>query len=175
MTWRLSRSVWTSVAAAVALIVMGTIGLLAGRLTSQPTAVVLWDLHPASSAVVRGGILRLEFTVTRYRICDGRVERWLRIMQDGKPVWFPLPETANPPTPLNVETSYSLLIPVPQQVPDGEWSYFSRSRDGCGSLFTAVSAVRDSKFVPLVITNPDQAQPTEIMAPPGPVTIIPVR
>ena len=171
------RRLATTIGAACFLLVMAGAGLMAGWLFSQRPPLVLRNVHETDGVVIRGGWLDLDFTLTRMRDCDARVERWLwQDDTDGARRWVPMQAVANPPTALGVEVHYKLSLPVPGNIPAGAWHYFSRTRDECGNVFSLVpQTVRDSGDVPVIIVDPPEDAPAQIVAPPGPVTILPSK
>lgn len=142
---------------------------------AQRPPLVLRGVHEVDGVAVRGGWLDLDFRLLRTRVCDAKVERWLwqplRDDPDGRR-WVQLPESANPPTETGVEAHYVLSLPIPGNVPAGDWNYFSRTRDDC--WFSLMQPkVRDSGDIPVHVVNPSAGAPAQVVAPPGPVIIMP--
>ena len=171
----ITRSLATTIGAVCFMLVMGALGGLTAWWFTQRPPVVLLNVHEADGVVIRGGWLDLDFTLIRTRLCDAKVERWLwQDAGDGMRRWVAMQAVANPPTPIGVETHYRLSLPVPGNIPAGPWHYFSRTRDDCASPFSLVAeTVRDSGNVPVLIVDPPESAPAQIIAPPGPVTILP--
>ena len=169
------RRVATVIGAACFVLVMGAGGGLGAYYMSPRSPVTLADVHLVHSVVYRGKALVLDFTLTRSILCDSKVDRWLyKFTPEGKRYWVGLPARANPPTPLGVPVSYQLALPVPSEVGAGDWFYFSRSWDECPGPFGLVyRTTRDSGSVPVVIVDPTDSVPMEIITPPGPVLLLP--
>ena len=152
------------------------VGFLVGWKVTQRPPLVLRGVHEVDGVAVRGAWLDLDFRLLRTRLCDARVERWLWQPVAGDPGarrWVQLPESANPPTEIGIEAHYVLSLPIPGNVPAGHWNYFSRTRDDCGSVWASQPRVRDSGDIPVLVVDPTPGAPAQVVAPPGPVTILP--
>jgi len=164
------RKLATTFGAIAFCLMMTGAGVMGGFLASRRPPLVLYDVHEADGVALRGGWMDLDISLTRHRLCDAHVERWLWQDVNGVRRWVPLLPVANPPTPIGVETTYRLSLPVPVNIPSGQWHYFSRTRDECASpLSLARETVRDSGDVPVLILDPPDQAAAEIVAPSDPV------
>lgn len=155
-------------------IAMGCIGTIAGWWSAQRPPLIVTDLHEADGVAVRGDWLELDVSLTRMRLCDAHVDRWLWRDDAGLRTWVPLPRVASPPTVLNVPTRYRVWLPVPGNIPAGRWHYLSRTWDECASPWTLIPpTVRESRDVPVLILDPPDDAPAQIIVAPGPVTVLP--
>jgi len=169
------RCLTTTVGAACFALCMGLIGVAAGIYATKRPPVVILELRGAGGVAVRGGWLDIDVRLVRNRICDPKVDQWLWQWQDGVKHWVALPIMPSPPVELDQEAHYILSIPVPANVIPGQWNYMTRTRDDCPSVFTLrPETVRDGKDISIIIADPTSAQPTQVVAPPGPVTISPL-
>ena len=172
------RRVIISVAFAI---VCALSGLGAGWYALQRPVIVLQSLREIDGLAFRGGFLDFRFVLIRNRVCDARVERWLWRMEPDEdepgtviPHYVPMPQTANPPTPVGVQTKYQLSLPVPANIAAGDWNYFSRTHDDCDNVWNPnQSKFRDSPNVPVRITEPNSSTQPAIVPAPGPVLIVP--
>lgn len=160
-------------AAVMAGVTLAGLGLGAGVAfwTLTRPVVAIQDIKEADGVAIRGGWLELAVTSISQRDCYTHVERWFwRPKAGGNPGdrdWVQLPGTGRPPPVVGVESRVTIYIPIPGNIPAGDWHYFSRSRDECTSAFSLASAPRDSPDILVTITDPP------VNVPPGPVTITP--
>lgn len=135
-------------------------------MVGRQAPITLVNVHEADGVALRNGALDVRLTLVRTRTCDAHVDRWLWHTDGerddaGELVrrWVPLPATTNPPTPLGVEVSYILSLPLPANVTPGEWFYWSRTYDGCPLLPLLASPARESPNVPVLVTEADTPPP----------------
>ena len=145
----------------------GTVYYLAER-----PPVRIESMRELDGLAVKDGTIDIAFTLTRNRDCEARVDRWM--WQDtgtrdrqGEIVkkWVFLQAGPNPPTPLGVETSYVLSIPLPANVTPGTWYYWARTYDGCQVVPALDHPSRESKNIPVVVTaypKPDAPRAPEL-------------
>ena len=171
----IARRLATTAGAVAFCCVMGAIGLTTGWYFSKGPPAIVINIHETDGVAVRGGWLELDVTLLRTKICDARVERWLWRETPGGRTWVPMPAVASPPTPLDVETHYRVWLPVPGNIPAGEWHYMSRTHDECQPPWSLASeVVRESADVPVTILDPPQSAPAQVVIPPGPITVLPL-
>ncbi len=152
------RSSWLVVLIACILGGGGGFGMVV-RLAQAP-AVALVGVREADGLAVVNGALEIQLTIIRTHQCDAHVERWMwqptnAVYRYGRPIrrWVNLPSTANPPTPLNVEVTYIVSIPLPSNVTIGDWFYWSRAYDNCPLVPALQVEPRESPDVPVRVTQ----------------------
>lgn len=171
-----ARRITTTIGAVCFAIAMGLVGIGAGIYFAQRPPVIVMSLQERDGVAVRGSWLDLDVTLVRNRICNPKVDRWLWQMRDGVKYWVSLPNVPSPPVSLNHPEHYIIAVPVPGTVKAGAWHYTTRTRDGCPSQFSLrAETVRDSQDVPVQILDPTVDHPAQLVAPPGPVTIVPLK
>lgn len=169
------RRLATTVGAVCFALCMGLIGFGTGIYATQRPSVVILELRQAGGVAVRGGWLDMDVRLIRNHICDPKVEGWLWQWQDGVKHWVALPVVPSPPVELGQQARYIVSIPVPANITPGKWNYMTRTHDGCPSMFSLrPETVRDDKVREVIINDPTSAQPTQVVTPPGPVTIMPI-
>ena len=141
----------------------------------QPSPVTTLDLHEADRAVVRGGVLYLSSTVDQQRVCVTTVRRWLwrpNPREPAVPIYAYLPGVPfRPPTPVGIDR-YLLGIPVPPWIEAGNWFYQAELEDDCSWLRRLLWPTARSPLVPVRIEDPTPADPAQVVAPEGAITVL---
>ena len=152
------RSIWPAFIVACFLGGIGGFGMVLRLANSPPITLV--GVKEADGLAVVNGNLEIQLTIVRSHQCDAHVERWMwqptgQLDRYGRPIrrWVNLPSTANPPTPLGVEVTYLVSIPLPANVTIGDWFYWSRTFDNCPLVPALQGEPRESPDVPVKVTE----------------------
>lgn len=151
-----ARSLWAGALSGVLLGLFGGAFIISAF--GGPPPVTIREVREVNGVALRGGRLDLLFTGDRTRQCPVVTSRylWRWAEVDGEPIrqFVPLGTSLSGLTPVGGNKRILLSLPVPPDMPEGEWFYWSRSTSECPRLFgLSYSAVYQTPDIPVRIIS----------------------